>query len=35
VINEDGYFRLTLAPGEWVAVVDLDDAVVLFPGVRL
>jgi hypothetical protein len=35
VINEDGYFRLTLAPGEWVAAVDLDDAVVLFPGVRL
>lgn len=35
VIDEEGYFRLTLAPGEWVAAVDLDDAVVLFPGVRL
>ncbi len=34
-INEDGYFRLTLAAGEWVAAVEVEDAVVLFPGVRL
>jgi hypothetical protein len=34
-ISEQGYFALTLTSGEWVAAVDIDDAVVLFPGVQL
>lgn len=33
-ISEHGYFRLTIEPGEWVVAVDVDDAVVLFPGVK-
>lgn len=34
-ISTGGYFELSLTPGEWVAAVDIEDAVVLFPGVRL
>jgi hypothetical protein len=34
-ISDQGYFALTLTNGEWVAAVDIDDAVVLFPGVQL
>jgi len=34
-ISLGGYFELTLTAGEWVAAVDIDEAVVLFPGVRL
>lgn len=34
-ISNGGYFELTLTAGEWVAAVEIDDAVVLFPGVRL
>lgn len=34
-ISMGGYFELTLTAGEWVAAVDIDEAVVLFPGVRL
>lgn len=34
-ISQGGYFELLLTAGEWVAAVDIDDAVVLFPGVRL
>jgi hypothetical protein len=34
-ISALGYFELTLTAGEWVAAVEVEDAVVLFPGVRL
>lgn len=34
-ISSDGYFEVTLGAGEWVAAVEFDDAVVLFPGVHL
>jgi len=34
-ISQGGYFELTLTAGDWVAAVDIEDAVVLFPGVRL
>lgn len=34
-ISHGGYFELTLTAGEWVAAVDIEDAVVLFPGVRV
>lgn len=34
-ISTGGYFELMLTAGEWVAAVDFDDAVVLFPGVRV
>lgn len=34
-VSDQGYFRLTVDAGEWVVVVTLDDAVVLFPGVQL
>lgn len=34
-ISENGYFRLNLDSGEWTVAVDIDDAVVLFPGVKL
>ncbi len=34
-ISNGGYFELSLTSGEWVAAVDIEDAVVLFPGVRL
>jgi hypothetical protein len=34
-LSEQGHFTLTLRGGEWVAAVEFDDAVVLFPGVQL
>ncbi len=34
-ISRGGYFEVTLTAGEWVAAVEIEDAVVLFPGVRL
>lgn len=34
-ISQGGYFDVTLTAGEWVAAVEIEDAVVLFPGVRL
>ncbi len=34
-IQPRGHFSLTLHPAEWVAIVELDDALVVFPGVRL
>lgn len=34
-VSESGYFTLSLETGEWSAAVDLDDATVVFPGVRL
>lgn len=34
-VSQQGYFRLTIDPGDWVVAVDIDDAVVLFPGVKL
>lgn len=34
-ISEHGYFRLTIEPGDWVVAVDVNDAVVIFPGVKL
>jgi len=34
-ISKGGYFELALTSGEWVAAVEIEDAVVLFPGVRL
>lgn len=34
-IQERGYFSVALPASDWVAMVEIDDAVVLFPGVRL
>ncbi len=34
-ISRQGYFNLSIAAGDWIAAVTIDDAVVLFPGVRL
>jgi hypothetical protein len=34
-ISGQGYFACTLTSGDWVAAVEIDDAVVLFPGVQL
>jgi hypothetical protein len=34
-ISTDGYFNLSLPVGEWHASVQIDDAVVLFPGIRV
>src|SRR5680860_619405 len=34
-IQEQGYFSVALPASEWVAMVEINDAVVLFPGVRL
>jgi hypothetical protein len=34
-IQDRGYFSVALPALEWVAMVEIEDAVVLFPGVRL
>ena len=34
-IQERGYFSVALPASDWVAMVEIDDAVVLFPGIRL
>ena len=34
-ISGQGYFNLSIAAGDWTAAVEIDDAVVLFPGVHL
>ncbi|MBA2775668.1 MAG: hypothetical protein H0U31_02930 [Chloroflexia bacterium] len=35
VISKQGYFTLSIDPGDWTAAVEIEDAVVLFPGVHL
>jgi len=34
-ISKQGYFTLSIDPGDWTAAVEIEDAVVLFPGVHL
>lgn len=34
-VSDEGYFELNLPAGEWSAAVELQDAVVQFPGIRL
>lgn len=34
-IDDHGYFNLNVQPGVWVASLEMEDAVVLFPGVEL
>lgn len=34
-VDEDGYFRLTISPGDWVGLVEIGDAVVLFRDIRV
>lgn len=34
-VSDQGYFRLTIEPGDWVVAVDVNEAVVVFPGLKL
>lgn len=34
-VSVDGYFTGTLSPGNWVALVEVDDAIVVFGEIRL
>lgn len=34
-LSEQGYFRMNVSPGSWVIAVEIDDAVVVFPGIEL
>lgn len=34
-ISNQGYFNLSITAGDWIAAIEIDDAFVLFPGVRL
>lgn len=34
-VSDAGYFSVSLSAGEWSAAINVDDATVVFPGVRL
>lgn len=34
-LSSQGHFRLNVAPGSWDITVEIDDAIVMFPGIQL
>lgn len=34
-LSDQGRFRLNITPGDWVVTVEIEDAIVVFPGIKL